>query len=83
MRLATKEDFDRDQAKHEKADAARKQIRADHEHRDILAGLFPDDIRPTVMLPSSNQPGQFNLEFYNVDEKDIRKIAELLKSLRP
>jgi hypothetical protein len=81
LRLATQADSDREESERKKREQARKAIEADKVRRDELANLFPDAFRPTVFAPSSNQPGQFNLEFYNVDEKDIRKMAELLKSV--
>jgi hypothetical protein len=80
LRVATQADSDREESERHKREQARKAIEADKARRNELANLFSAAFRPTVFAPSSNQPGQFNLEFYNVDEKDIRKMAELLKS---
>jgi hypothetical protein len=80
LRLATQADFDREQARRQKSEASRNQIAADDAHRKELSDLFPVEIRPRIVGASSNQPGSFNLEFYNVPEQDIRNLAELLKS---
>src|SRR5579863_8487154 len=81
LRVATQADSDREESERYKRGQARKAIEADKARRDELANLFSAAFRPTVFASSSNQPGQFNLAFYDVDEKDIRKMAELLKSL--
>jgi hypothetical protein len=80
LRAATQADFDREQAQRQKSEASRNQIAADEAHRKELADLFPAAIRPGISGASSNQPGYFNLEFYNVPEQDIRNLAKLLKS---
>ena len=80
LRVATQSDSDREESEPYKREQSRKAIEADRVHRKELANLFSAAFQPAVFAPSSNQPGQFNLEFYNVDEKDIRKMAELLKS---
>ena len=80
LRLATQADFDREQAQRRKSEESRNQIEADQVHRKELADLFPVAIRPGIVGASSNQAGYFNLEFHNVPEQDIRKLAELLNS---
>jgi hypothetical protein len=80
LRVATQADFAREQAQRQKSEASRNQIAADEAHRKELADLFPAAIRPGISGASSNQPGYFNLDFYNVPEQDIRKLAKLLKS---
>jgi len=81
LRLATKADFEHGESERQKREQFRKEIKADRARRDELASLFPDRFRPAVRAPSSDQPEQFNLEFYNVHEQTIRRMAELLKGL--
>jgi len=80
LRLATQADFDREQGQRRKLEESQNQIAANEAHRKELADLFPVAIRPGIVGASSNQPGYFNLEFYNVPEEDIRNLAQLLKS---
>jgi hypothetical protein len=80
LRLATQADFDREQVQRRKSEESRNQIEADEAHRKELAELFPVAIRPGIVGASSKQAGHFNVEFCNVPEEDIRRIAELLKS---
>jgi hypothetical protein len=79
--LASQADFDREESERQTQEQSRKAIEADVTHREELAALFSEALRPTVLDSSLNQPGQFNLEFYNVPEEDVRKMAELLKPL--
>ena len=80
LRLATQADFDREESERQRREQSRKAFEADADRKKELADLFPAAIRPGIVGASSNQPGYFHLQFYNVPEQDIRNLAELLKS---
>jgi len=82
LRVATAEDIAAQQAKEEADRQSRAEIDAHRSRLESLAQFFPEGFRPNVEQSWGANKENFRLEFEDLTEEQVKKLAALIQASR-